>query len=693
MKYAAAPAVQSGLLAAAFGQLLGALTDAAALADESGEIVAANGRLAELTGAQGGCEALIGRRLIDAVTTVDPEDFEAKLRSCVVSGESLLTQAVLVTPEGGALAVEVVLDACAGDNTSGAVLIRLRPRGADPAQQEVAERRYRQLALSAGDLVTLHAPDRTLLAAYGRGAFPGDQDPTDFVGGQLELVAHADDVSSVASAWAAAARSTEPVTLAYRVQRVPGEWAWVESSIQAVRDREGALVELQTVNRDITEQRASQHELARLALRDPLTGLANRLLFGDRLRAAVARLGRRQSPIAVLLLDIDRFKGVNDSLGHPVGDRLLTELGARLTACVRASDTVARLSGDEFAVLAEDLDNEAAAQLLAERALTALQIPYELEGGFTITVTPSIGVTLSTDSAITPDELMREADVALYAAKSAGRNRLALFDAPLRHQVSRRISVDQQARRALANGDLFCEYQPIIDLTDGTVVLAEALVRLRDSDGGLLLPRAFLPVCEDTGLVLELDRQVIARVLREISRLRAGERGRCPIVSINVSSRTLTDPRFPATVADLLTECGLEGGGLAFELTEPTLPVGGSGVDATVAGLAEMGIGIGLDNFGTGSTALSTLTTLEIDYVKLDATFLAAAASSAAGMSVNKAVVDLAKALGLAVVGQGIEHPAHAAVLAALGGMMAQGHLLATPMPLSDVPARVRLAV
>ncbi len=559
-------------------------------------------------------------------------------------------------------------------------------------QLHTAERRYQQLALSAADLVTVHGPDRTLIASWGNGKLQLQIDPADYIGRRFDLPAHPDDVTGVEQAWSAAAAGVEPVKATYRVERADGEWGWVETHVQAARDATGEIIELQTVSRDVTEQRTFQHELARLALRDPLTGLANRLLFGDRLRAAVARLERRRGPIAVLLLDVDRFKGVNDSLGHSIGDQLLTRLGERLTASVRSSDTVARLSGDEFAVLAEDLEFADGAQRLAERALAALQAPYEIEGGFTVTVTPSIGITVSANPSVTPDELMREADVALYAAKSAGRNRLALFDAPLRRQVSRRISVDHQARRALAAGDLWCDYQPTVDLTDGTVYLAEALVRLGDGQGGALLPASFLPVCEDTGLVLELDRQVIAKVMQEISQLRSGVAGRCPLVSINVSGRTLTDPRFADMIANVLEESGLEGGGLAFELTEPALPRGGSGVDRTVARLAEMGIGIGLDNFGTGSSSLATLTTLEIDYVKLDANFLATAATGRAGMAVNRAVVDLARALGLAVVGQGVESPEHLRLLGELGCTLGQGFGLAGVMALGEIPQRVAIS-
>lgn len=564
---------------------------------------------------------------------------------------------------------------------------------ADNAEVEAAERRYRQLARSAGDLVTRHAPDGTLLAAIGNGRFPTVRDPDLSIGDRLELATHPDDAPALARAWGVAAAGREPVTISYRIERAPEEWAWVESRFSAVREESGAVVEVQSIHRDITEQHSFQHELTLLALRDPLTGLANRLLFDDRLRAAVTRLARHPGRIALLLLDLDRFKIINDSLGHSTGDRLLIEVGSRLMASVRASDTVARLSGDEFAVLAENLESAEAADILAERSLAALQAPYELEGGFTVTVTPSIGVTLSVNPSVTTDELMREADLALYSAKSAGRNRVAMFDAPLRREARHRVSVEQQARRALAAGDLFCEYQPVVDIDEGMVVLAEALVRLGDGHEGVLVPKDFLSVCEDTGLVLDLDRQVIALVLREISRLRSGTEGRCPVVSINVSSRTLTDPRFPDVVAGLLEESGLEGGGLAFELTEPALSIGGSGIDRTVASLAEMGIGIGLDKFGTGSSALSTLTTLAIDYVKLDGSMLTSARNAASsdpdGLSVNQAVVDLAHALGLAVVGQAIETAEQLAVLSKLGCGLAQGFLLAGPMPLDDVPTHV----
>ncbi len=557
------------------------------------------------------------------------------------------------------------------------------------AALEFSERRYRHLASSAGDLVTLHAPDRTLLAAWGNGNIPTLRDPASMLGSLLELVVHEEDAEHVSRAWDAASFGREQVAVCYRVERAPDDWAWVETRILALRDTSGELVELQTVNRDVTEQRSFQHELALLALRDPLTGLANRLLFGDRMRAAATRMDRRGGLLAILLLDVDRFKGVNDSLGHSIGDQLLKELGARLSGVVRASDTVARLSGDEFAVLAEDLESLQAAERLADRALTALQPPYELPHGFTVTVTPSIGMTVSADAKTDPDDLLGQADAALYAAKAAGRNRVAVFDARLRREIRQRRSLDQQARRALAADDLFCEYQPVIDLEDGATVLAEAFVRLRDEDGTVLRPREFLPVCESTGLVTELDRKVLAAVLRDIALIRSGGGRWCPVVSVNLSARTLTDPRLPELVADLLDEFGLEGGGLTFELADPVLPVGGSGLERTVAQLAEMGIGIGLDDFGRGSSALSTLTALEIDYLKLDGGFLASARTGAVAMSVGRAVIDLGRALGLAVVGQGIERHEQLVMLMQLGCTLGQGAGLSAPVPLADIPQRL----
>ncbi len=693
MAYGVSRALEISSLEALFDALLEALPDPAAVVGSDGDIATVNDRFAELLGIGG--DPFIGRPILGLFPAQESGALGQSWQEACRGARGVCRQVLLPDADGyrPGRRVDVVLEPVAagspdelGAAGGHAVLLRLRSPRADGVangyELDVVERRYRQLARSAGDMVTLHSPDRTLLASWGPRA-----------AGDWQFVPHDDDVPVLDRAWSAVTTAPEPITISFRMLTPTGSWAWVESRLESVRDAQGALLEVQTVSRDITEQRSFQQEMARLALRDPLTGLANRLLFGDRLRAAVARLSRGHGPIAVLLLDVDRFKGVNDSLGHSTGDQLLVALGARLTASVRASDTVARLSGDEFAVLVEDLDGAAAAELLAERALAALQLPYELDGGFTLTVTPSIGVTVAIDPVTTPDELMREADAALYAAKAAGRNRLATFDAPLRREVRQRLSVDQQARRALASGELFCEYQPVMDLGDGQVVLAEALVRLGDGAGGFLMPPEFLGICEDTGLVLELDRQVIALVLREIAALRTGGTRRCPVVSINLSGRSLTDPRFPEMVAGLLAASGLEGGGLAFELTEPALPFGGSGIDRTVASLAEMGIGIGLDNFGTGSSALSTLTTLEIDYVKIDGTFLASAATGPVGMSINRAVIDLARALGLAVVGQAVERPDQIALLPRLGCTLAQGFGLAPPMPLGQVPARLGLPI
>jgi diguanylate cyclase (GGDEF)-like protein len=353
---------------AAFSALIEAISEAAAVLDVNGAVAFVNNRFAALVDSNN--EQLTGRPFAGVLPLIEQSQLTLEV------GFESLSPGVSPGVAPGA--------------SSGAVLVRVREVGAEPVAKgelDLAERRYRQLALSAGDLVTLHAPDRSLLGWWSNGTFPADAPAS--IGEQLEVLTHPDDTETLSKAWTAAAETDDSVTVSYRIERTPGVWAWVESKIQAVRDAAGDLVELQTVSRDITEQRSFQHELARLALRDPLTGLANRLLFGDRLRAAVARLNRGRGPIAVLLLDVDRFKGVNDSLGHTTGDRLLVELGARLSVSVRASDTVARLSGDEFAVLAEDLDSAEAANALAERTLAALQLPYELEGGFTLTVTPA----------------------------------------------------------------------------------------------------------------------------------------------------------------------------------------------------------------------------------------------------------------------------------------------------------------
>lgn len=431
--------------------------------------------------------------------------------------------------------------------------------------------------------------------------------------------------------------------------------------------------------------RAAESPLRRAlfrALHDPVTGLANRALLLDRLTQALARSGRRPGFVAVLFLDLDRFKLVNDSLGHAAGDELLGEVARRLEGAVRSTDSVARLGGDEFVVLADTVDGADEALALAERLRDVLAAPYRLAGGERVVVTASAGVALGGAGSAVPGELLWDADAAMYKAKELGRDRTHLFEAGLRAAANDRFRAEVLLRRALDHDGLRLHYQPIVAVGTGAVVGVEALVRLHDPARGLVPPAEFIPVAEESGLIVPLGAWVIAEAARRAAHWRhlpgAGE-GFC--VSVNLSGRQLAHPGFLEEVADALDGTGADASALCFELTENAL------VDATGAslrsleGLKRRGARLAIDDFGTGHSSLTWLRRLPADVLKVDRSFVAGLATDPDDAAIVRAVVGLGHALGLLTVAEGVETPAQLDALAALGCDWAQGYLFARPAP------------
>jgi diguanylate cyclase (GGDEF)-like protein/PAS domain S-box-containing protein len=481
------------------------------------------------------------------------------------------------------------------------------------------------------------------------------------------------------------------ISLEKRYQRKDGSTlhAWLTSSV--VKDRDGTPLYLVTHAIDITERLREQAELERLALTDTLTGLANRALLTDRLDQALARLHRTGGACAMLLLDVDRFKLVNDSLGHQVGDALLVEMAARIEAVTRADSTVARLGGDEFVVLVEGLRDVSNVHGIATRLLDTLRRPYDLgPAAESLVATVSLGISVATSAERTHVDLYREADLALYRAKDAGRDQYALFDDALRSRAVARLEAESLLRRALAEDTLVPLFQPMVDLTDGRVQAAEGLVRIAEEDGGLHLPAEFIDVAEETGLIVELDARMFELVVREYARLGAVSDVSLRRISTNVSARSLEDPTFVDRLQRALAWYAVAGSAIRIELTERSLLGTSVTVRQSLERIAALGVHIGIDDFGTGYSALAYLQQFPLQFLKIDRSFVSRLGASTRDDAVVSAVIDLAHAHELVVVAEGVETEEQLAALRRMGCDRVQGYLLGRPMRSADLEALLR---
>ena len=427
----------------------------------------------------------------------------------------------------------------------------------------------------------------------------------------------------------------------------------------------------------------SQQVLTRQANHDSLTGLANRAAFRSRVRDALSSPDRREGTQAVLFIDLDDFKDVNDLLGHAAGDELLRAVGARLSEVVRPGDLVARLGGDEFAVFLDRIPDVAAAYSLASRAVAALATPVEIHGSW-VEVGASVGLSTRRDGSGI-ETLMREADIAMYSAKSHGKNRVECYDATLHTAVLEQQSLKHDVAGAAARGELVLDYQPIVDLKAGTLVGLEALVRWQHPTRGLLPPSAFIQLAEDTGAIAEIGTWVITTAAAQVRNWQ--RRYRCPDLwlSVNVSVRQLEEQEFVGLVTDVLISTGLDARCLILEITESVLadPAGGAAV--ALEALRRGGVRVALDDFGTGYSSIGYLRQLPVDVLKIDRSFVSGPHAHGSGEALLEAIVGLGRHLSLDVIPEGIEHPAELRRLQALGCRTGQGFLFSRPVPASDI--------
>ena len=457
-----------------------------------------------------------------------------------------------------------------------------------------------------------------------------------------------------------------------------------------IRDAQGHVTGLLGVCRDITDRKRAEQEIERLAFYDALTSLPNRRLLLDRLQRATAASQRHGRPGALLFIDLDNFKDLNDTLGHDMGDRLLAQVAHRLVGCVGATDTVARFGGDEFVVMLEDLDlstiNAAAqAERVADKLLACLNEPFEL-GAQQHFSTPSIGITLFGDQPCSVDELLKRADLAMYQAKAAGRNTQRFFDPHMQAQANARSHLEADLRQGLARGELRVHYQPIVDGRT-RISGAEALVRWPHPERGMISPMDFIPLAEQTGLILPLGRFVLKSACEQLVRWSQREDTRHLTVSVNVSARQFRQPGFVGEVLDVLRDTGAEPRRLKLELTESMLL---GDIEDTIGRMSQLksgGVGFSLDDFGTGYSSLSYLKRLPLDQVKIDQGFVRDVLTDPNDAAIVRTILALADSLDLNVVAEGVETTGQLSFLKLHGCNGFQGYLFGRPGPAEALEA------
>ena len=503
------------------------------------------------------------------------------------------------------------------------------------------------------------------------------------VGQAIGADIHPDDRSTVERGLAdVAAVGGSEARVEFRARHADASWRTLESIAKNLLD-DPAVNGVVINYRDITERKTLEGQLRHQAFHDVLTGLENRFLFLDRLGHALARATRGGPPTAVLFLDLDDFKAVNDRLGHAEGDRLLVAVGQRLKAVTRAGDTVARLGGDEFAIIVEETE-PAEAEQAAARILATLTPPFAL-GDRQIVARVSIGIAMQATDGADADELLRRADIAMYAAKSAGGHRHVTYEPQLYDATVARMELKADLRGALDRGELHIDYQPIVDLDSGAITGSEALMRWDHPRHGPVAPMEFIPLAEESGLILELGRWILESACRQ-TRSWQETTGRAGLtVSVNLSGRQILDADLVGDVRRALSESGLAPRSLTLEMTESVLVQDVEATVSTLRALKELGVRLAIDDFGTGYSSLSYLRQFPIDILKIDRSFITSLDGSKDSMALVRSILNLSSTLRLETVAEGIEESDQHEVLRGLGAQQGQGYLFARPMGADDL--------
>jgi len=550
----------------------------------------------------------------------------------------------------------------------------------------MVEERYASLIANASDVIMIVAPDGVLRFVSPACERTLGLKPEEISGRSLLELWAGEDGEKVRLflAEVAATRSGMVGPVELRIER--GTRRCVLEGVGSNLTQDPAVQGLALNFRDISERKALEEQLRQLAFHDPLTLLANRNLFRDRVQHALtlAQCGQGQSSVAVMFLDLDNFKNINDSLGHDAGDCLLQAVAQRIVKTTRSSDTVARLGGDEFAVLLEGIASVTEVGRLADALIDTLDLPFTLDG-VEVRVAASIGVAFSTPDT-DAEALLSNADIAMYHAKAAGKNRHVTFQPQMQDMLQERLRLEADIGRALAHQEFFLEYQPIIDLGTKSLLGVEALVRWRHPEAGILLPGRFIQVAEECGQIVKLGRWVLQQACRDVCAWRTSIAGGNGLrLAVNISGRHLQHGELVDDVAQALRESGFEAGNLVIELTESTTMYNTDANLERFQRLKALGVKLAIDDFGTGYSSLSYLHRFPIDILKIDRSFVSRLTNSDNGPELARAVITLGETLGLDTVAEGIELEPQVAALLALGCVAGQGFLFAKAGSLEEL--------
>ena len=555
--------------------------------------------------------------------------------------------------------------------------------------RRASEARFRTLEANSSDAIVLVDPDGTIAYVSPAVEHVLGLGKTVLVGSSVARLAHADDAGLLRTLVADSAAGMPVGPLEWRLWGQDGVWRQVET-VAANLLADPTIGKIVLTTRDVRERQALRREVSEAAFRDALTGLPNRALFRDRVGRALESARRTGGTTAVLYLDLDGFRRLNDSLGHAMGDAILKETAERVTASIRTADTCARLGGDEFAVL---LDGEASvmdATEVAERIRAALRAPMQ-PGGAMLELTASIGIAVTRDGvdAREPRALIRDADIAMSAARDEGRDRAVVFEPSMQVALEGSFELETDLRRAVGAGELVLEYQPIVDLQSGELVGAEALVRWNHPTRGRLGPNVFIPLAEETGLIGEIGTWVLRTACVEVARWASRAPAVVPRVSVNLAASQVADERLPWIVQSALAQAGASPAWLTLEVTESHLVVDTVAILERLHAIRALGIQISVDDFGTGYSSLAYLQEFPIDHIKIDRSFVIPLDDPARSPGLAAAVVEIGRALGMATIAEGIETERQLDRLRSMGCRYGQGFLLGRPLAADAILALV----
>jgi diguanylate cyclase (GGDEF)-like protein/PAS domain S-box-containing protein len=551
------------------------------------------------------------------------------------------------------------------------------------ATTEQHERKFRALLQSSHDLVFVFDMSSSVTYASPSCLQVLGYAPTTFLGPNQQEHIHHQDIEALRLAMQnVVSEGHSPVPLLFRLRRSDESWCWVEGvATNLVEDTAVAGIVVNV--HDVTDRIASEEAMRQLALHDPLTGLANRALFADRLEHAISRRQRTGTQVAALIVDLDGFKTVNDSLGHAMGDALLIGVGQRFSQALRAHETIARLGGDEFAVLIEDLEQPEQAIVVAQRVLSALQAPITIPGR-DVAIAASVGIAIAEHDEGAAERVLGQADAAMYRAKREGKGCYRVFEQSMLTAAMQRLELEQDLRAAIAADGLDVSYQPIVAVPTDTVIGFEALARWHHPQRGLIAPNEFIPVADETNLIVDVGRNVLVRACRQAAHWRA-EYGALELsIAVNVSQRQLAQPSFVTELSEILTATALPPTALVVEVTESVLAADTGRVVNTLEQLRGLGVRIAIDDFGTGYSSFASLAELPIDIIKIDKRFIDNVATDHQGRGFVNAIIQLASTLGLETIAEGVERPEQREALRELGGTHLQGYVYAPALTPSE---------